>query len=85
MTELLGDAAGAGAVRCDPGGVPVAVRLDGRWHTVEGEVARWLVDTDWWRTPARRDYRRCLLAGGECVELALDLDARAWSVVRRYD
>jgi len=90
MTELLDTAV---EVRLDPTGALVAFRRQGSggvpsshpWRTVERTTARWVVDTDWWREPARREYRRCLIEGDECVELALDLDTGAWTLSRRYD
>lgn len=60
MTELLSRPV---EVRCAPEGAPAEIRIGGRWHPVERVVARWVVDTDWWRAPVRRDYRRCLLGG----------------------
>lgn len=83
MTELL---AGAVEVRRDTAGALLAVRIPpAGWQAVGRTVNRWVVETDWWRRKVRRDYRRCLLTGGDCVELCGDLDSGAWSVVRRYD
>ena len=89
MTELL---SGPAEVRLDPSGTPRAVRLAGGWRRVSRVANRWLVETDWWRTPVRRHYLRLLLepAGGhgeadECVELYRDLDAGTWHWSRRYD
>lgn len=81
MTELL---AGEAAVRV-AGGLPGSVRTSSGWRAVEEVVSRWRVETDWWRRPVRRDYFRCLLSGGECVELFVDLDTESWSWSRRYD
>lgn len=88
MTELLAD--GSVEVRAGAGGDPVAVRGGGGgWRPVTHTLSRWVVDTDWWRTPVRREYRRCLVDGGECLELCRELDDApspwAWRVVRRYD
>ena len=56
MTELL---AGAAEVRVDPrGGSLRAVRLYGTWRAVSRVANRWVVETDWWRTPVRRRDRR---------------------------
>ncbi len=63
MTELL-DGHGVGEVRAGAGGDPAAVRLGGGWRPVTHTLNRWVVDTDWWRTPVRREYRRCLVDGG---------------------
>lgn len=91
MTELL---QGAAEVRVDERtGTPREVRVVGRWHTVSRVANRWMVETDWWRTPVRRLYLRLLLSGrgrtasgeGECVELYRDLETGAWHWSRRYD
>lgn len=82
MTELL---TGIAEVRAGPGGAPAAVRVDGIWHAVTEVALTWRVETDWWRTPVRRDYVRCLLRTGACVDLYHDLDAGTWHWERRYD
>ncbi len=82
MTELLDTPV---EVRTGPDGALRAVRVGVRWHVMERVTARWRVETDWWRTPVRRDYWRCLLAGGDCVELCLDRLDGGWRLVRRYD
>jgi hypothetical protein len=83
MTELL---TAPTRVDCDDDGRPRSVLLDGRMHAVESVLTRWRVETDWWRAiPVRRDYWRCLVAGGECIELCLDLATSAWEITRRYD
>ena len=45
----------------------------------------WRVETDWWRTPISRDYLRCLLETGECIEVYRDRRDGTWHSVRRYD
>ena len=82
MTELLCIEV---AVRTDAAGALTAVRTPAGWRAVTRTVNRWLVETDWWRDPVRRDYRRCLLAGGDCIELYCDLETGIWSLSRRYD
>jgi len=82
MTELLD---GAVEVRDGGAAVPAALRFDGGWREVLEVAARWRVETDWWRTPVRREYVRCLLSGGECVDVYRDLDSGGWFRVRRYD
>lgn len=82
MTELL---TGAAEVRTDAAGSPLAVRCAGAWHDVTEVVLTWRVETDWWRTPIRRDCVRCLLAGGECVDVYRDLESGSWFWLRRYD
>jgi len=82
MTELLD---GSVEVRGADPATPEALRTEAGWRRVERVVTRWVVDTDWWRQPIRREYLRCLLAGGECCEVYRDLDAGGWSWSRRYD
>ena len=62
-----------------------AIRLPEGWRLVERTSNRWLVETDWWREPVSRDYRRCLTRSGECVEIYHDLGTDAWHLARRYD
>lgn len=82
MTELL---SGTVEVRTEDADIPVAVRVDGVWRNVVDIALTWRVETDWWRAAARRDYTRCLLANGECIEIYRDLDAGEWFWLRRYD
>lgn len=84
MTELL---SGPAQVREAAGAadVPEAVYTDAGWRRVERVAARWLVETDWWCQPMRREYLRCLLAGGDCCELYRDLQEGGWYWARRYD
>jgi hypothetical protein len=72
-------------VRVGGGGRIEAVRLPEGWRVVTRTVNRWLVEIDWWRDPVRRDYRRCLVRSGDCVELYHDLETGAWHLARRYD
>ena len=82
MTELL---LGTVEVRGPDPATPTALRTETGWRRVERVVTRWVVETDWWRRAVRREYLRCLLAGGECCELYRDLDDGSWSWSRRYD
>jgi hypothetical protein len=84
VTELL---EGAVEVRGQgrEAGTPAALRTEAGWRRIERVVTRWVVETDWWRRPVRREYLRCLLAGGECCELYRDLDGDGWFWSRRYD
>jgi hypothetical protein len=81
MTELL---TGAAEVRSEAG-MPAAVHTPTGWQDVAGVANRWRVETDWWRAPVRRDYFRCLLADGECVDLYQDLGDASWHWCRRHD
>jgi hypothetical protein len=82
MTELL---EGAVDVRTDANGWPVAVRTGPAWRRVTEVVNAWRVETDWWRIPVGRDYVRCLLGDGDCVDLYRDLETGEWHRERRYD
>ena len=82
MTELL---EGTVDVRTGPNGQLLAIRNGAVWERVTEVVNTWRVETDWWRTPVGRDYVRCLLNGGDCVDLYRDLRTGAWHRERRYD
>jgi hypothetical protein len=82
MTELL---EGVVEVRVAGDGAPVALRIGSRWRVVEEVANTWRVETDWWRMAVRRDYVRCVMSDGECVDVYHDLDSGAWHWVRRYD
>jgi hypothetical protein len=82
VTELL---EGAVEVRGGDATTPGALRTEAGWRGIERVVTRWVVDTDWWRRPVRREYLRCLIAGGECCEIHRDLDSGGWAWSRRYD
>jgi len=82
MTELLCRPI---SVRTGDDGSLTAVRAWGRWSSVVRTTNRWVVETDWWRVPVRREYRRCITDGGECLELYCDLDGGGWWLGRRHD
>ena len=82
MTELVDVPV---EVRPGAGGAVEAVRLPEGWRLVARTTNRWVVETDWWRQPVRREYRRCVTRAGDCIELSLDLDDGRWRLVRRYD
>ena len=82
MTELL---AGEVEVRVSAQGLPTALRTRSGWREVTDVALTWRVETDWWRDVVRRDYVRCLLSDGECVDVYQDLETGAWHWVRRHD
>lgn len=82
MTELL---EGTVEVRIDADGRPVAIRTAQGWGRVAEVVNAWRVETDWWRAPVGRDYVRCLLVDGDCIDLYRDLETGEWHRERRYD
>lgn len=81
MTELI---AGVLRVRCETG-VPAALLTSSGWRAVLEVANRWRVETDWWRASVRRDYFRCLLSDGECLDVYQDLDSGGWHGSRRHD
>ena len=84
MTELLEGAVDVRGEGTNPA-TPTALRTEAGWRRVERVATRWVVETDWWRRPVRREYLRCLLAGGECCEVYRDLEGSGWFWSRRYD
>jgi hypothetical protein len=82
VTELL---EGIVEVRTGADGRPVAIGNGSGWVPVAEVVNAWRVETDWWRIPVGRDYVRCLLDDGDCVDLYRDLKTGAWHRERRYD
>ncbi|HVC03621.1 MAG TPA: hypothetical protein VND88_03000 [Candidatus Acidoferrales bacterium] len=82
MTELL---EGVIEVRTGADGRPVAIRTAQGWGRVAEVVNAWRVETDWWRAPVGRDYVRCLLEDGDCMDCYRDLETGEWHRERRYD
>lgn len=82
MTELL---AGDAEVRISAQGLLFALRTRSGWREVTEVALTWRVETDWWRCSVRRDYVRCLLSDGECVDIYRDLETDVWHWVRRHD
>jgi len=82
MTELID---GAAEVRVSSTGEPAALGTLTGWRGVSEIAITWRVETDWWRAPVRRDYVRCLLADGECVDIYRDLETGTWHWSRRHD
>jgi hypothetical protein len=82
MTELLGLPT---EVRQSADGRIEAVRLPEGWRLVAEVTHRWLVETDWWREPVRREYFRCRTGTDQRIELYRDLETGAWHLARRYD
>jgi hypothetical protein len=82
VTELLDQPT---EVRLRPGGEIEAVLLPEGWRLVARTTNRWLVETDWWRQPVRREYHRCLTRrSGDWIELYRDLETGTWHLARRY-
>jgi hypothetical protein len=48
-------------------------------------IARWKVETGWWKEPVVREYWKALLNNNLLCELYHDLQANRWFVERIYD
>ena len=65
--------------------VPVRLRAGRRSHRVERVLARWRLETDWWRAPLSREYWKLLLSGDLVCEVYQDRADGAWRLTRWYD
>ena len=71
------------AVKTGDGGVPMSLRLRGRWVAVEEVIDRWRIDDEWWREqPICRMYYECAVDQGLRVTVFQDLVADQWSLQR---
>ncbi len=71
------------AVKTGDGGVPTALKLRGRWVTVESIVDRWRIDDEWWREqPISRMYYECAVDQGLRVTVFKDSVSDKWSLQR---
>jgi hypothetical protein len=75
-----------------PTPVEVTVAADGTPAFITGPfsgsidpIARWKVETGWWKTPVVREYWKALLNSALLCELYHDLQANRWFVERIYD
>ena len=82
MTRLL-DPAIAAYVTVGPGGAPVAV--SGAYNGSLVPIARWKVETAWWKQPVVREYWRAVLNSNLLCELYRDVERNEWFVERIYD
>lgn len=48
-------------------------------------IARWKVETGWWKEPIVREYWKALLNSTLLCELYHDLQANLWFIERIYD
>ncbi len=66
-------------VRAGTGGVPNALRRDGRWLRVEGVLDRYRTDDRWWTSePVSRAYYELLLEDGRAVTVFRDEVSGGW-------
>ena len=69
------------AVKAGGDGVPVALKLRGRWVAVESVVDRWRIDDEWWRErPISRMYYECAVDQGLRTAVFQNLDTGEWSL-----
>jgi hypothetical protein len=66
-------------------GLPSRVRIDRRHHAVERVLARWRLETDWWRAPLSREYWKLWLSGDLVCEVFQDRADGEWKLTRWYD
>jgi len=65
--------------------VPVRLRVDRRDLRVERVLARWRLETDWWRAPLSREYWKLWLSGDLVCEVYQDRLDGQWRLTRWYD
>ncbi len=82
MTRLL-DPAVAVSVTVGPEGAPTFVT--GAYTGSLDPIARWKVETAWWKQPVVREYWKALLNSNMLCELYHDLGDGRWYVERVYD
>ena len=64
-------------------GLPVALKLRGRWLSVESVPNRWRIEDEWWRDqPVSRNYFVCVVDGGIGVTVFQDLISEQWYLQR---
>ena len=59
--------------------------ITGVWSGSIDPIARWKVETEWWKQPVVREYWKALLNGALLCELFHDLSRDVWFVERVYD
>ena len=69
--------------KADENGLPVALKLRGRWLNVELIPDRWRIDDEWWRDqPVSRNYFTCIVDGGINVTVFQDITSEQWYLQR---
>ncbi len=64
----------------DERGVPVRVRVRGRWQSVETVLDAWRIDDEWWRQPIARAYFSLALESGAHLTVYHDLVENRWYI-----
>ena len=66
-------------VKADGDGLPIALKLRGRWLNVESVDDRWRMEDEWWREqPVSRIYYECVVDGRIRVTVFQDIVAERW-------
>ena len=66
-------------VRADDEGIPMSLKLRGKWLEVESVEDRWRIEDEWWRDqPVDRMYFTCVVDGGIKVTVFQDTSTMAW-------
>jgi hypothetical protein len=65
------------------GGAPTSVA--GAFTGSIDPIARWKVETAWWKQPVVREYWRAVLNNNMLCELYRDVASNEWFVERVYD
>jgi hypothetical protein len=82
VTKLLSPPA-AVEVTTGPDGTPSFIT--GAFSGTIDPIARWKVETSWWKKPVVREYWKALLNSNFLCELYHDLDSDRWFLERVYD
>jgi len=59
--------------------------ITGGWQGRVDPIARWKVETEWWKRPVVREYWKVLLNSSLLCDLYHDLETDRWFVERVYD
>jgi hypothetical protein len=65
--------------------VPARLGVERRQYRVERILARWRLETDWWRAPLSREYWKLWLSGDLVCEVYRDCLQGGWWLTRWYD
>jgi hypothetical protein len=83
MSRLLTEAAPVAVETAE--GVPARLQVGRRQHRVERVLARWRLETDWWRAPLSREYWKLWLRDDQVCEVYQDRLSGDWRITRWYD
>ena len=70
-------------VTLGPGGAPESI--SGAFSGSLDPIARWKVETSWWKQPVIREYWKAVLNSNLLCELYRDVTSDDWFVERVYD